>query len=82
MKLDEEQKFLLEGDTCYTQELLQNNILPGLFWSPSHLVRSVNRPRYEQKINNIKIITGHDPEIWLTYKTAPDYYKSYDLSKQ
>jgi glyoxylase-like metal-dependent hydrolase (beta-lactamase superfamily II) len=76
VRLDKKQEFLLAGDTCYTQELLNNDILPALLWSPSHLVQSVSRLRYAQKVKNIKIITGHDPEAWLTYKQAPDYYQS------
>lgn len=74
VNLEKHGSYLLTGDSCYTKEILDNDILPGLVWSPPHTVRSIRRMRYAQQVKGIRIVTGHDPDAWPAYKKAPEYY--------
>ncbi len=65
---------LFAADACYTQENLENGILPGLMWNAAETVRSVEKMRYLQETRGAKIITGHDPVAWSQLKKAPEYY--------
>jgi glyoxylase-like metal-dependent hydrolase (beta-lactamase superfamily II) len=63
------------ADSCYTQENLDQGILPGLMWSAYETEKTVNRIKnFIQDLNGAKIITGHDPEAWKEIKQAPEYY--------
>ena len=53
---------------------LENGILPGLMWSAGETVKSVNRMRFLQETQDVKVVTGHDPVAWKTFKQAPEYY--------
>lgn len=66
--------FLLTGDCCYTEEILNEDVLPGLVWSPPDTVRSIQRLRHVRDQQGIRIITGHDPDAWRRFKLAPRYY--------
>lgn len=74
VKLDKSGEFLLTGDCCYTEEILNEDILPGLVWHPSEAIRSIKRLREAQHAWGVKIVTGHDPEAWIKFKKSPDYY--------
>lgn len=74
VKLEESGEFLLSGDCCYTEEILNEDILPGLVWSPSEAIRSIKRLREARDLRGIKIITGHDPVAWKNFKKSPEYY--------
>lgn len=67
--------FLLTGDSCYTQENLDKNILSGFFWSEEDSRRVLNWIRKLQKEEKVEIIPGHNPQIWTKYKKAPQYCK-------
>lgn len=75
VNLEQSGKFLLTGDSCYTQEILNEDVLPGLVWSPPHTVKSIQKIRYAQKILGANIVTGHDPVAWKNYKQAPNFYE-------
>ncbi|WP_199911718.1 MBL fold metallo-hydrolase [Dongshaea marina] len=34
VNLEESGAYLLTGDSCYTEEILHQDLLPGLVWSP------------------------------------------------
>jgi N-acyl homoserine lactone hydrolase len=65
---------LLTGDSAYTTEILNEDVLPGLVWSPPHVVRTIKKMRNMQRRDGVRIITGHDPIAWPTLKHAPEYY--------
>ena len=67
--------FILSGDSCYLNEILDDDIMPGLVWSSPDTLKSINKLRYERSINNATIIPGHDPIAWKKYTKAPDYYE-------
>ena len=64
---------ILTGDSCYTEELLDEDILPGLLWSPTDTIRSIRRLR-EARRNGVWIVTGHDPDAFSKMKLAPAFY--------
>ncbi len=74
VELENSGPFLLTGDSCYTTEILNEDVLPGLVWSPPETVKSVNKLRYARDILGATVVTGHDPEAWKTFKKAPEYY--------
>lgn len=61
------------ADSCYTLENL-NNVLPGLVWNPGETVKTLERMKYLRDVMGVKIVTGHDPEAWMEYRKAPEYY--------
>ena len=74
LNLQESGPIVLTGDSCYTLENLEEEILPGLIWSPDEALRAIRRLRDERRRCDAKIFTGHDPEAWKTIKRAPDSY--------
>ena len=64
---------LLAADACYTQANLQEGVLPGLMWSAEETVRSVERMRHLQQAQGVRIITGHDPDMWESLCSVPYY---------
>lgn len=74
VRLDNTGPLLLTGDSVYTTEIIDEDNLPGLVWSPHDAVVSVKKMRYLRRVHGVKIITGHDPIAWKTMKQAPEYY--------
>ncbi len=72
--LDNSGPMLLTGDSVYTTEIIDQDNLPGLVWSPHDAVVSVKKMRRLRRVYGVKIITGHDPVAWTTMKQAPEYY--------
>ncbi|MFM8330579.1 MAG: N-acyl homoserine lactonase family protein [Candidatus Methylumidiphilus sp.] len=75
VKLPESGAFLLTGDSCYTEEILNEEVLPGLVWSPSEALRSIKRLRAARDNWGVKVVTGHDPVAWANFNKAPEYYR-------
>ena len=74
LDLPESGPIILTGDACYTEENLNDDVLPGLVWSPPETVRAIRRLREERRIFGTRIFTGHDPEAWTRVRKAPDFY--------
>jgi len=74
VKLENSGPMMLTGDACYTTEILNEDVLPGLVWSCGEAVKSIKRIRYANDVLGIKIVTGHDPDGWKKFKLAPEYY--------
>jgi glyoxylase-like metal-dependent hydrolase (beta-lactamase superfamily II) len=62
------------ADSCYTQQNIDNDVLPGLMWNAGETVRSVQRMKNLREFHGATIVTGHDPEGWKAFKQAPQYY--------
>jgi len=74
VRLENSGTFFLAADACYTEETLNEDVLPGLVWSPPHTVKSIQKMRYAQNTLGTTIITGHDPDTWPKYRLAPEFY--------
>lgn len=72
--VDLKKPMLLTSDSCYTDENLNDNLLPGLFWNEEASARTINWIRKIQKEQNIEVVTGHNPYTWDKFKKAPEYY--------
>lgn len=66
---------LLTGDCCYTEEILNEDVLPGLVWNCAETVKSIKRIRYARDVLGATIVTGHDPEGWKRFIKAPGFYE-------
>jgi glyoxylase-like metal-dependent hydrolase (beta-lactamase superfamily II) len=66
---------LLTGDSVYTEEILNEDVLPGLVYSPPDAVKSIRKTRDLRRVNGVRIITGHDPVAWPKFNLAPAYYE-------
>jgi len=66
---------LLAADSVYTEEILEEDVLPGLVYSPSDTVKSIKKIRDLRRVGGVRIITGHDPVAWPKFKLAPAFYE-------
>ena len=66
---------LLTGDSVYTEEILNDDVLPGVCYSPTDTVQSIRKIRALRRDKGVRIITGHDPIAWTKFRLAPEYYE-------
>lgn len=74
LNLEKTGPMMLAADSCYTTENIEENVLPGLVAEPIETVKTIERFRMMQQ-QGVKIITGHDPVAWESFKKAPDFYE-------
>lgn len=74
LRFDSGNNFILTSDACYVDEILKKDSLAALFWNPSEFIRSINRIKRLSEKFGASIITGHEPNIWKTYKKSPEFY--------
>jgi N-acyl homoserine lactone hydrolase len=48
--------------------------LPGFLTSAIETAHSVRKLRMLAEQTNALVVTGHDPDMWPSFKKAPDYY--------
>jgi glyoxylase-like metal-dependent hydrolase (beta-lactamase superfamily II) len=65
---------LLTADAAYTLDHWNEKALPGFLTSTVDAVRSVQKLHQVVRQSGAKVVTGHDPEAWPTFKKAPDFY--------
>ena len=73
VNLKEDVPMLLAQDACFTQENLDNLKLPGSCSNSTEYVKTLMKFKDLQK-RGVKIIPGHDPNVWQSIKKFPDYY--------
>ena len=74
INLPEEGAWLLTGDSAYTEEILNENVLPGLVYSPADAIRSISRMRHLRDDHGVRVITGHDPDAFARLQLSPYTY--------
>ncbi|MEI7615203.1 MAG: N-acyl homoserine lactonase family protein [Actinomycetota bacterium] len=74
VNLEASRPIFLTSDSCYTEENLYENILPGLVWDDKASMDTMDWIRKLQKKENIEIIVGHDPAAWKRFNKAPRCY--------
>jgi glyoxylase-like metal-dependent hydrolase (beta-lactamase superfamily II) len=72
--LPESGPILLTIDAAYTTDHWNERALPGFLASTVDTVRSVRKMRALVEQTGAKIVTGHDPITWPTFKQAPAFY--------
>lgn len=75
VRLDHTGPLLLTGDSVYTQQMLEEDILPGLVYSPPDTVKTLKKIRNLRKVHGVQVVTGHDPVTWKEWKRAPGFYE-------
>lgn len=65
---------ILAIDAAYTTEHWEEKCLPGFMASAVDVVRSVKKLHLYADKYDAKIITGHDPEKWETFKKGPEEF--------
>ncbi|WP_192903222.1 AttM family quorum-quenching N-acyl homoserine lactonase [Photorhabdus khanii] len=65
---------LLTVDAAYTLDHWEERALPGFLTSTIETVRSVQKLRHLAERKNAIVVTGHDPDVWPTFRKAPEYY--------
>ncbi|SPF38451.1 N-acyl homoserine lactonase AttM [Syntrophobacter sp. SbD1] len=74
LNLPKSGRVLLTGDACYTTENLEEEVMPGVVWSLEETRKSIEMIRH-LKATGATILIGHDPDLWPTYKKAPEFYE-------
>lgn len=64
---------LLAADSVYTDEVLAPEGFPGVFSNREDTVRTLAMIR-EMRRDGVRVIAGHDPQAWVGFRLAPDYY--------
>ncbi|MCW6536079.1 AttM family quorum-quenching N-acyl homoserine lactonase [Sphingomonas lycopersici] len=65
---------LLTADAVYAQDHWEERALPGFMASAVDSVRSVRKLRALAEREQAMVVTGHDPQIWPSFRQAPDFY--------
>ncbi|MCC8150803.1 MAG: N-acyl homoserine lactonase family protein [Lachnospiraceae bacterium] len=74
VRTDNDGSFLLAADACYVEENISSGVLPGLVVDCQSYLQNLKTFRLLEK-TGVKIVTGHDPESWQSFKHAPEYYQ-------
>lgn len=68
-------QIVLAGDAVQLAvQLNEKGILPGISWDSAAAMRAIEKLRHMQR-QGMRIIPGHDPEIWETLMIAPAFYE-------
>jgi N-acyl homoserine lactone hydrolase len=65
---------LLTVDAAYTLDHWNEKALPGFSVSALDTVRSVRKLHQVARQTGAMVVTGHDPDAWLQFRKAPEYY--------
>ncbi len=65
---------LLTVDAAYTTAHWNERALPGVLTSAIEAVRSVRKLHRIAARSDATVVTGHDPEMWPTFRHSPDSY--------
>ena len=68
-------KMFFAGDSCYTVENYEKNILPGLAWNFGECEKTMRLIHKLVDADGARLVVGHDPEAFKKIKVAPDYYE-------
>ncbi len=74
LNLEKWGKTLLTGDAVYTEEILDHNLMPGVFHNRKASIETIEKIQ-KMRTEGVRIITGHDPQSWAKFKLAPAHYE-------
>ncbi len=73
-ELPESGPVVLAGDSCYWQEHIDQERVPGVVWDPTRALHSIKKLKTIARLTGGKIFPSHDPVFWQTVKQAPEAY--------
>ena len=74
VNLENDGPMLLAQDACFTEENLNEMALPGTTCDSSTYIKTLATFKDLQK-RGVKIVPGHDPDVWRSMKKFPEFYK-------
>lgn len=66
---------ILAADSCYWQEHVDAERVPGVVWNPATALHSIKRLKTLARLIRARIVPGHDPVFWRGVKQPPDFYR-------
>ena len=75
VELPESGPVVLAGDSCYWQEHIDQERVPGVVWDPTRALHSIKKLKTIARLTGGKIFPSHDPVFWQTVKQAPEAYR-------
>jgi len=75
VELPESGPVVLAGDSCYWQEHIDQERVPGVVWDPTRALHSIKKLKTIARLTGGRIFPSHDPVFWKTVKQAPDAYR-------
>src|SRR5438309_730922 len=66
---------ILAADSCYWQEHIDKEPVPGAAWNPTRALPSIKRLKTIARLTGARIFPGHDPNFWETVRQSPDAYR-------
>ncbi|MDE1994966.1 MAG: N-acyl homoserine lactonase family protein [Rhizobiaceae bacterium] len=66
---------LLTIDAAYTMDHWNETALPGIMTSATDVARSVKKLRAIADKTGAMVVTGHDPDLWPSFRKAPQSYE-------
>src|SRR5213076_3197742 len=75
VELPESGPVVLAGDSCYWQEHIDQERVPGVVWDPTRALHSIKKLKTIARHTGGRIFPSHDPVFWKTVKQAPDAYR-------
>jgi N-acyl homoserine lactone hydrolase len=75
VELPETGPVILAADSCYWQEHIDRERVPGVVWNPTLALHSIKRLKTLARLMGARIFPGHDPVFWRSVKQSPDAYR-------
>ena len=75
VELPETGPVILAGDSCYWQEHIDAERVPGVVWNPTQALHSIKRLKTLARLVGARIFPGHDPVFWRGVKQPPDFHR-------
>ncbi len=66
--------YLLLADAANSMDHFAGRVLPGVMISSVETIRSVRKLRRLAWRSQAIVVPGHDPELWPSFRQAPEYY--------
>ena len=75
VSLPESGTVVLTADSIYMRENIEKDIPAGNCWDPVQAMESMHRLIHIAKREKGRLIMGHDPDAWSTWKPSPYCYR-------
>ena len=75
VELPDSAPIVLAGDSCYWQEHIDQERVPGVVWDPTRALHSIKKLKTLARLTGGRIFPSHDPVFWQTVKQAPEAYR-------
>src|SRR5436190_1404306 len=75
VELPETGPVILAADSCYWQEHIDKERVPGVVWNPTQALHSIKKLKTIARLTGARIFPGHDPNFWETVRQSPDAYR-------